>query len=310
MGSLASLVFLLLCAIALPAQNTPKVPVTDQEGEELPPFYCPMDLDVRSYAGGKCYKCSMQMVLGIPEPVEYRLKLSVRPTQIRPGEPVELQFEVLEPGQDQRVRGFQIVHEKIFHLLFVHHELEIFRHEHPVLGEDGIFRHKTEFPKAGIYRMLADFYPEGSTPQLIPVTLTTAGFEQSLVAAKPLLLPDLEAKQGDNLTITLTLDPPETDRGTENVVVLRPRHSPGFGEVPGSLGAHAGRQRRSRRHDSCPPDDRRRRPPDSTEYDFSEARHVPHLDSDAARGQGQHDTVYRAGEGTAMSREALTPWAG
>ena len=102
---------------------------------------------------------------------------------------MELQFEVLEPDQDQRVTGFQIVHEKIFHLLFVHHELEIFRHEHPVLGEDGIFRHKTEFPKAGIYRMLADFYPAGSTPQLIPMTLTTGGFEQSLVAAKPLLLP-------------------------------------------------------------------------------------------------------------------------
>ena len=218
MGSLASLVFLLLCAIALPAQDPPKVPMTDQEGGELPPFYCPMDLDVRSYAGGKCYKCSMQMVLGIPEPVEYRLKLSVHPAQIRPGEPVELQFEVLEPDHDQRVRGFQIVHEKIFHLLFVHHELEIFRHEHPVLGEDGIFRHKTEFPKAGIYRMLADFYPAGATPQLIPMTLTTGGFEQSLVASKPLLLPDLEAKQGDNLAIALTLDPPEPIAGQKTLL--------------------------------------------------------------------------------------------
>ena len=218
MGSLASLVFLLLCAIALPAQDPPKVPMTDQEGGELPPFYCPMDLDVRSYAGGKCYKCSMQMVLGIPEPVEYRLKLSVHPAQIRPGEPVELPFEVLEPDHDQRVRGFQIVHEKIFHLLFVHHELEIFRHEHPVLGEDGIFRHKTEFPKAGIYRMLADFYPAGATPQLIPMTLTTGGFEQSLVASKPLLLPDLEAKQGDNLAIALTLDPPEPIAGQKTLL--------------------------------------------------------------------------------------------
>ena len=218
MGSLASLILLLLCVIALPAQDPPKVPVTGEEGGELPPFYCPMDLDVRSYAGGKCYKCSMEMVLGIPEPVEYRLKLSVQPTQIRPGEPVELQFEVLEPDHDHRVTGFQIVHERIFHLLFVHHELEIFRHEHPVLGGDGIFRHKTEFPKAGIYRMLADFYPAGSTPQLIPMTLTTGGFEQSLVAAKPLLLPDLEAKQGDNLTITLTLDPPEPIAGQKTLL--------------------------------------------------------------------------------------------
>ncbi len=122
MGSLASLVLLLLCSVALPAQDDPpKVAVTDEEGGELPPFYCPMDLDVRSYVGGKCYKCSMQMVLGIPEPVEYRLKLSVHPTQIRPGEPVELQFEVLQPDHDHRVTDFLVVHERIFHLLFVHH---------------------------------------------------------------------------------------------------------------------------------------------------------------------------------------------
>ena len=64
MGSLASLVLPLLCAIALPAQDPPKVAATGEEGGELPPFYCPMDLDVRSYAAGKCYKCSMEMVLG------------------------------------------------------------------------------------------------------------------------------------------------------------------------------------------------------------------------------------------------------
>ena len=62
MGRLTTLCLVLLCvllsAIALPAQDSSKVPVTDEEGEELPPFYCPMDLDVRSYAGGKCYKCS------------------------------------------------------------------------------------------------------------------------------------------------------------------------------------------------------------------------------------------------------------
>lgn len=66
MGSLASLVVLLLCAIALPGQDPPKVAVTGEEGGELPPFYCPMDLDVRSDEGGKCYKCSMELVLGIP----------------------------------------------------------------------------------------------------------------------------------------------------------------------------------------------------------------------------------------------------
>ena len=218
MATLFSLVLLLLSAVALPAQDPPKAAVTDQEGEELPPFYCPMDLDVRSYAGGKCYKCSMQMVLGIPDPVEYRLKLSVHPKQIRPGETVELQFEILEPDHDHRVTDFLEVHEKIFHLLFVHHELEIFRHEHPVLGEDGIFRHRTEFPKAGIYRLLTDFYPKGSTPQLIPLTLTTEGFDQGVVASRPSLQADLEAKQADNLTIALTVDPPEPVAGQKTLL--------------------------------------------------------------------------------------------
>ena len=212
------LLLLLFIALTLGAQTTPVPATTAADGDELPPFYCPMDLDERSFIGGKCPKCGMAMVLGIPEPVEYRVSLTVHPPRVVPGETVELQFEILEPDHDHRVTDFQVVHDKIFHLLFVHHELEIFRHEHPLLGEDGIFRLRTEFPKPGVYRLLADFYPAGSTPQLVPVTVTTEGFDESLEASLPRLDADLTTKTGDNLTIALSTEPAEPTAGFKTLL--------------------------------------------------------------------------------------------
>ena len=212
------LLLFLLSALTLTAQTTPVPATTAPDGDELPPFYCPMDLDERSFIGGKCPKCGMAMVLGIPEPIEYRVSLTVHPARVVPGETVELQFEILEPDHDHRVTDFQVVHDKIFHLLFVHHELEIFRHEHPVLGDDGIFRHRTEFPKPGVYRLLADFYPAGSTPQLVPVTVVTEGFDKSLEASLPRLDADLTTKTGDNLAISLRTEPPEPIAGFKTLL--------------------------------------------------------------------------------------------
>ena len=108
-----------------------------------------MDPDVRAAKGGKCPKCGMALVLGIPDPVEYHVKLSLDPPAVEPGREVELEFEVLDPEKGERVRDFEIVHEKIFHLLMVSNDLEFFAHEHPELGDDGLFRLGMTFPKSG-----------------------------------------------------------------------------------------------------------------------------------------------------------------
>lgn len=210
----------LLCALVLLA-STPLFGQNVVEGLELDPvplealpfealpFVCPMDPDIRSESAGVCSRCGMQLVFGLPVPAEYQVRLTTTPAAVRVGEPVELGFEVLQPDNGERQTEFEIVHEKLFHLFWVSHDLEVFRHEHPTLGDDGVFRIETVFDRPGAYRLMGDFYPAGGTPQMIPMTVTTAGFEEPLETLAPRLAIDREPKRGRNVKVSLRTDPPE-----------------------------------------------------------------------------------------------------
>jgi hypothetical protein len=194
-------------AFASGQDQVPQQPAAIDPADQ--PFYCPMDPEIRAAAASKCSKCGMDLVLGVTEPVEYSIKLRLDPPAIEAGEPVELEFEILDPRDNKRAREFSVVHDKLFHLLYVSNDLEVFRHEHPVLGDDGIFRHETVFPKPGAYRLLADFYPTSAAPQLIPVTVTTKGFEQGLEESIGRIEPNRAPQRGENVTISVRTEPSE-----------------------------------------------------------------------------------------------------
>jgi len=175
-------------------------------------FICPMDRDVRSAAPGKCPRCGMTLVANLPEPVEYPLELRVDPPQIPSGRPVTLEFRVADPRTGAPVKQFETVHEKLFHLFIVSQDLQYFAHVHPEF-DGGVFRLNTTLPKPGTYRLLADFYPFGGTPQLAPKTITTAGYTTPLEAGIPHLAPDLSPKHGENLEVELKLDPAQPIAG-------------------------------------------------------------------------------------------------
>jgi len=183
-------------------------------------FTCPMDRDVRSTTPGKCPRCGMTMVANLPEPAEYSLDLKVEPPQIPSGRDITLEFRVSDPKTGAPVSQFEIVHEKLFHLFIVSQDLQYFAHVHPEFGGDAVFRLKTTLPKPGTYRLLADFYPKGGTPQLTPRTMTTAGYTTPLEAAIPRLAADLGAKQGANLEVELKLDPPQPLAGKKTMLFM------------------------------------------------------------------------------------------
>ncbi len=87
-----------------------------------------------------------------------------------------------DPATGAAVNQFEVVHEKLFHLFIVSQDLQYFAHVHPQL-DDGVFRLETSLPKPGTYRLLADFYPKNGTPQLAPLTITTAGYTAPLEAS-------------------------------------------------------------------------------------------------------------------------------
>lgn len=210
-------ILLLLCLCPLPAQEPAPAP-----GAAVP-WVCPMDPEIRAKGPGKCVKCGMDLEPGIPEPVEYRVLVKTQPPVIRVGQKIELQIEVRDPGKDERVRKFKLVHEKPFHLFLISQDLEYFVHDHPVPGPDGIFRLKTALPKAGEYRLLSDFYPEGGTPQMVPKTLIAPG-----AGRRAKLAADLSAKRGASLEVELSTEPPQPIAGKKTLLFFRLKPAEGL----------------------------------------------------------------------------------
>lgn len=172
-----------------------------------------MDPDIRSETPTVCSRCGMKLVLGLPPPQEYPILLRTEPRAVSPGKRVRLEFEVLRPGTGERQTDFEMVHEKLMHLFWVSHDLEVFRHEHPELGEDGLFRIDATFERPGTYRLMGDFYPAGGTPQMYPMTLTTRGFEEPVETLRPDLQSDRTPKRGRNVTVSIRTEPVEPMAG-------------------------------------------------------------------------------------------------
>lgn len=191
-----------------------------QKPAEPPPpdFLCPMDRDVRSQGPGKCPRCGMKLVANLPDPESYRLRVTAQPSPVRAGKPAKFEFTVLHPKSGAAVREFEIVHERIFHLFLIGQDLSFFAHEHPEQQPGGTFRFETVLPRAGAYRLVADCYPKGGTPQFLTHSLFTAG---SRLAPPPTLAPDLAPKRGENISVEFRSEPASPLAGQETQLHFR-----------------------------------------------------------------------------------------
>ena len=186
-------VFLMLAAAA-------QDPVPEEKPVE---FVCPMDPDVRGKGPAKCPRCGMALVPGIPDFLEFPVRIESKPRVIQPGADVQLTFEIYDPRIKRRANRFELMHEKLFHLFLVSQDLQYFAHEHPTLEPDSRFRFETRLPKPGMYRVLSDFYPAGSTPQLVANTLFVSGKREAVVPLRE----DVAPQKGSNLDVSLTMEP-------------------------------------------------------------------------------------------------------
>lgn len=185
-------------------------------------YVCPMDPDIRSAAPGTCSRCGMKLVLGIPDPEEYPLRVQIAPAEFHAREKVQLVFTVENPATLKIVEHFEIVHERLFHLFIVGADLRYFLHDHPKFDRAENFRFDTSFPKPGMYRLLADFYPSGGTPQLAPKTIFVPGPPGAPVPlADAELAPDTALQHGKNTDVALVLDAPRLVAGTRARLVFR-----------------------------------------------------------------------------------------
>jgi hypothetical protein len=197
-------------------------------------FVCPMDKDVRSPVPGKCPRCGMTLVAGIPDPHEYPVRITTTPRVLKAGEDIRLDFHVDDPITHQPVGDFEIMHEKLYHLFLVSQDLKFFVHTHPQIQPDASFQLNVRFPKPGLYRVLSDFYPKGGTPQLIASTLIVPGAGMKI--ALPKLDPDLTPQHSENLSVELEMDPPQPIAGMKTLMFFRLKPNDGIEPYIGAMG--------------------------------------------------------------------------
>jgi hypothetical protein len=191
-------------------------------------FYCPMEPDVRSNQAGRCPRCGMTLVEGVPDILEYPVDLATDPAVPRPNQLTRLTFGLIDPRTERPVRTLEVVHEKLYHVFVVSQDLSFFLHTHPERQADEDFHLDVRLPKPGLYRVLSDFYPSGATPQLITNTLIVAGAETAMVSAH--LQGDLSPKTTENARVELTLSPSHVVARQDASMVFRV--SPGQGVEP------------------------------------------------------------------------------
>ncbi|HEY7544627.1 MAG TPA: heavy metal-binding domain-containing protein [Blastocatellia bacterium] len=154
-------------------------------------YTCSMHPDVRSDKPGRCPKCEMRLVAVIPAIGEdFDLRFEAIPPAPKPNEKVTLRFSIYNPRTGEKVKDFQLLHERYFHLFVVSQDMKEFQHIHPREQADGTFVVETQLPFAGSYKVYSDFFPNEGVPQVIQHNLATAGARNDLFSAVPHLAPD------------------------------------------------------------------------------------------------------------------------
>jgi hypothetical protein len=184
-------------------------------------FICPMDPDIHAKGPGKCPRCGMKLEARIIEPVEY-------PTTFTFHAP-HLAIEIKDPKTSQPVTKFETVHEKPMHLFVVSSDLGYFAHIHPQGGKIDL-----DLPKPGNYKVAADFYPTGGTPQFVESYLTTPGYKQPVSESLGKLTADLTPKTGENLKVSLTMEPAEPIPGKKTLLFFKLEPGNGFEQYLGA----------------------------------------------------------------------------
>ena len=135
-------------------------------------------------------------------PSSNSFKWRVDPASPVAGAPFTINYEVRDPS-GKTVRKFDIVHEKLTHLIVVSDDLGFFEHIHPEWRDDH-FEVKTSVPHAGNYRAFADVTPSGGK-QVISRSAFTVGGGNPL-PARPLAIDSNLTKEFAGLRVTLVPD--------------------------------------------------------------------------------------------------------
>ena len=116
------------------------------------------------------------------------LAFSSEPSELTPGKTALWTLKITDKKTGQPVNDYTVVHDKLMHLIVVSRDLKWFNHLHPELKPNDTFVVSAQLPRAGSYKLYADYTPKGEEQEIAQHAFATKG-----ETAKPLkaqLTPD------------------------------------------------------------------------------------------------------------------------
>lgn len=101
--------------------------------------------------------------------------LALNTSQVPAGEKTELSFSVVRDDTGRKVTAYEREHGKELHFIVASRDLTVYRHLHPARAADGTWSTSVDLPRAGGYRVFADFTPKGGESLTLGADLAVAG---------------------------------------------------------------------------------------------------------------------------------------
>ncbi|MGR3937530.1 hypothetical protein [Streptomyces sp. BRA346] len=101
--------------------------------------------------------------------------LDVKTPRLQAGKSADLRFAIVRNATGRQLTRYDREHEKELHLIVASIDLTEYRHLHPTRAADGTWSTPVDLPKAGGYRVFADFKPTGGEALTLGADLAVAG---------------------------------------------------------------------------------------------------------------------------------------
>ena len=119
-----------------------------------------------------------------------KLVVGTDPSQPQAGSPTKLVLQI-QDDDGTPIKRFDVLHEKLVHLIVVREGLDEFAHLHPDVDASGMITIEFAFPKSGKYRLFADHQPQGKSPGLAVGEFAVSGDDEPAAALVPNASPEV-----------------------------------------------------------------------------------------------------------------------
>lgn len=126
----------------------------------------------------------------MPAATPRKLIVATDPTKPQAGSATKLVLQI-QDDDGTPIKTFELLHEKLVHLIVVRDGLDEFAHLHPEVDGSGMITGEFTFPKSGKYRLFADHQPQGQSPGLAVGELNVAGNDEPAAALVPNASPEV-----------------------------------------------------------------------------------------------------------------------